>query len=347
MIPDQKILFIANNPGGLKALLPVHCELPQSQFFITPGLTNTIKGHPLPHQCLSYELSSSQIEDFLKINKPHLLITGTSVPTSDGGKLENIFRQCAKRNKIPSLSIIDHWSNYTSRFTLKDNLDSLPDIICVMDERAKQEMIADGFLPDILRVTGQPAFDGLQKIASELEILREETRTHFQLPKTATLIGFVSEPVSADYGHQRGYDEFDVLKNILNILPSDFILGVRLHPRDNPQKYDDLFKNTTRRILIMNDCESKKFLAASDLLIGMTSVMLIEAYLVGRPVLSFQPTTQVNAPFIKTIAPVQLVTSIQELEKYLHTPPTTTPQNTFLVDGSAALRVAKTARELL
>ena len=88
------------------------------------------------------------------------LLTATS---ANGIDLEKLFLGAARRLGVPALAVLDFWSNYRQRFSdQRDNLIYLPDRIAVMDEHARTEMIAEGFAPELLSVTGQPAFDALE-----------------------------------------------------------------------------------------------------------------------------------------------------------------------------------------
>tara|TARA_Y100001954_G_scaffold237898_1_gene303227 strand:- start:32302 stop:33246 length:945 start_codon:yes stop_codon:yes gene_type:complete len=104
------------------------------------------------------DLSPSEAESILSTVAPKVLLTGTSW----GGNAEQVLRNAARRRGIPSVVVLDFWSNYSLRFRFADvSLQDMPDIICIMDEGARQEMIEEGFRPELLEISGQPHLEAL------------------------------------------------------------------------------------------------------------------------------------------------------------------------------------------
>ena len=102
-----------------------------------------------------------------------------------------------KERGIPTLSIVDFWSNYTERF------DTLPDKIAIIDEQMRQEMLAEGFPDDKLVITGQPAFDCLAEKRKRFDEsdswkhpLRYAARRSYGLHPYEKLVIFMSQPNS-------------------------------------------------------------------------------------------------------------------------------------------------------
>ena len=85
--------------------------------------------------------------------KASLLLTGTSYNSVD---LEKKFIASARERGVPSLAVLDFWSNFALRFSRGDGgLENIPDRIAVMDEWAREEMIAAGFDATRLVVTAR------------------------------------------------------------------------------------------------------------------------------------------------------------------------------------------------
>ncbi len=269
------------------------------------------------HEILSVDATKRDFKKLIETYHPRAIVTGTSMPTSPGGQLENKMRLLAREKNIFSVAILDHWSNYKERFLLrkKFNTKYLPDIFCIMDSRAKDEMLAEGFPESILKITGQPAFDGLSELSANFNSLRILTRQTMGLKESDTLIGFVSEPVKNDYENSRGYTEETVLSDLIaHILPSvqNSILGVKFHPREEIRKFAHLEK-ASNRVIFLTQFSSDQFLAASDIIIGMTSSLLIQAQLLGLKPLSYQPLAKSSSPHAKLIQPVPVITEIDLL----------------------------------
>lgn len=340
----MKILFVANNPGGFRAMLPVIHQLEDASVAITPALRNlaSIRQKTL---FVDPDIKKEKIETFLKATKPRVVITGTSVKNGSGSQVENLFRLSSKKLKIPSVTILDHWCNYSDRFTTKEKCDALPDVICVMDKRAEREMMEEGFGKNILAVTGQPAFDELfQKIRPSLATLRKKIRKRYE-PQGRRVIGFVSEPVLQDHGWIRGYDEKSVLEDILRLMEHDFsksVLWIKLHPREPRGKYALLLKKYAGVRAYEIDESPYDFIAGCDRIVGMTSILLLQARLLGRCVASYQPRTDVASSWAKAIHPLTLFSHAHTLAKFLKNPSKKT--KIFYNERNATRRVLKVLR---
>ena len=144
-------------------------------------------------------VSEEDASRLLLDNRAAVLAVGTSVNPVG---LEKMFVRAAGRTGTPSLALLDFWSSYVSRFSEADGrLSYVPDLIAVMDERARTEMLELGFDRGHLVVTGQPAFDALpstRKGFSESERMR--IRRALGVGLDAMLVTFVSQPLAAVFG---------------------------------------------------------------------------------------------------------------------------------------------------
>ena len=199
---------------------------------------------------------------------------------------------------MPTLSVLDFWSNYTARFAdARGNLVYLPDTIAVMDELAVSEMVAEGFPREKLVITGQPAFDCLadkrrmfsNSIASEAR--QAAIRLLYGFRKGHKTIVFCSQPLSRqEYSY--GYDEQQVLRLLIDALPKDVDLIIRPHPRDDLA--DLMHFQDAPRITVQRKDYVHDLLMAADLVVGMNSEILVEACYLGCRVLSIQPGIDFN-----------------------------------------------------
>ena len=117
------------------------------------------------HACAMWQkrgLPFQELDEQAEVSLPEgtqLVLTSTSL---NGLDLEKRFIVAAQARGIPSVSLLDFWSNYRRRFTSAENtLNCLPDRIAVMDAQARDEMISEGFDSARLIITGQPIFDDL------------------------------------------------------------------------------------------------------------------------------------------------------------------------------------------
>lgn len=277
-----KIMFFAHDPGGANAIAPLIEPLKQEHevyvFAKGPALNK------LPN---SIEIK----EDSLIFINPDFLITGTSA----NDKIEKLLWQESKNLNIKSLAILDHWLNYGIRFSeygLKEigKFDKickfLPDYIVVMDEFAKQEMINDGVPQDIIYSFGNPHFENLINQSKNVKNIRSNFAKEDEF-----LIVFASEPYTEDYGNG---SEKRVLDNLVDITKDKNVkIVVKLHPKEKFSKYEE-FTN----VILDKDIPPIEIIMASDLIVSMTSMFLIEAMILGKNILSYQPDEVNSDKFI-------------------------------------------------
>jgi hypothetical protein len=233
------------------------------------------------------------------VGEASLLLTATSV-NQENGELRAI--GLAKAHGLPSLTLLDFWSNYCLRFTNAAGQLLLPDKIAVMDELARSEMIEKGFSPASLVVTGQPAFDRLAKAKSSITPQRRQTlRKDAGVRKTGFLILFISQPFADIYGNDDatkralGFREQDVLSQCCQTLSelsrqlaTPITLAIRPHPREHAEKFQAIEDGSFRTTVWITPDQLEAVLSV-DLVLGMNSILLYEAALMGCPVISFQP----------------------------------------------------------
>jgi len=308
----KKILLFARDPGGANTIIPLF------NAFKAKGYDVNLYGKDVALEKFGlaglnfkniYEdiaqISSENISDFLKKIAPDLIITGTSADDMT----EKLLWNEANKLFIPSFAIIDQWINYGIRFspygvgeiaTYKKNPKHpyLPTKICVMDEIAKQEAENEGLPAEKLIVTGQPYFQALKENFEKISEINK---------KTKKIIIFVSEPITDTYGNSDfwGYTEKTVFSDFLEELENfsretneKFDLIIKLHPKENKNNYDDVKPSENIDISIDTTTDSLILIKKSDLIVGMSSMFLIEASILGKEVLSIQTGLCRENPFI-------------------------------------------------
>ena len=301
---SPKIVVICGDPGGANAIVPVIRQLhsekkePILVFAYRQAIDIMLKNNIL-FSALDEKITDSLIQDLLQSNRPAIIVTGTSF---DPIGLEVKFIHAARKLNIPTLTILDYWCIYSLRFSEKEgDLKYVPDKIAIMDEVAYSEMIAEGFHPDTLIITGQPAFDSLA--GCKLNFNNEKCqllRSGFHIHSNELFIVFVSEPISTFFGEDEsnpqflGYTEKSVLNNLVNALEQisqdcnkHIVLLIRPHPREKPDEYEKITSNFIR-IIVHKDGNPRDLVMASDLVIEMTTELLVEACYLGCIVVSLQ-----------------------------------------------------------
>ena len=192
----------------------------------------------------------------------------------------------ARRVGLPVVFLLDNWMNYRRRLEM-DGLPALiPDRYAVMDALAREEAVVDGIPPEVIRVTGHPALAPLA---------RERARGGGE----RGLVVFLSEPVSQDQGEGpensafRGYTQEGVFRRLGALLRrtgKPWRLVVQPHPREDRGHWPDLFRSVwpgEGGVGLFPG--GREAVWAARGVVGMASLLLHEAWLLGKPVLSLQP----------------------------------------------------------
>jgi len=216
---------------------------------------------------------------------PKLIISGTSLGTS----LDKALVSFAKEKGIPSVSIIEHWSWYKKRFAIGESF-QLPDYIIVNDEYAKSEAIKEGIPAEKIFVGGNPH---LENIANMTHDNYFENARHMGNDKSKRLVLFITEAIKDSFPEHSndylGYDEFDVLSDLLQVLPQNDFLYIKTHPEEKKSKYD---KYMASNVKLAPEMSLKDMSQIPDIVIGMASMLLIELAMVRNDIISYRPNAR-------------------------------------------------------
>lgn len=277
----MKFLASADNPGGANAIVSVvkKCIANGDEAVIILGGVAQAIFHDAGLDFISQEtLTRNQLKNLLHDKTFDFFLSGTSI----GETIDKILLELCKKEKIPTVCVLDSWVNYWMRFSITHNLEAVPDYICVMDELARREMLAENFPAERIIVTGNPFFDSfIDGIDQEKE--------------DAERILFISQPLkhAETMGAARlSYDEYSVLNDLVSIFDQ---IGqekrkqvvIRLHPREEKGKFDKIVNRSGFCYDTILDIKSS--ISFSGLVIGMNSMALIQAALAGKKVISYQP----------------------------------------------------------
>jgi hypothetical protein len=296
----MKVLFASGDVGGARAILPIIavCEDMEMPFAVL--CHGHIQTETLAHWEKIHLPQNSTANDFQKILEEHcikVLVFASSIKDSVALSLARV----AKKLGIVTIHVLDNWANYRERME-RDGLETfLPAYYTVIDNLAFEEAVRSGIDPSIMVITGQPALaiipDEYQKWKEQRT---EERAERLGLNTGKKIIAFISEPAeqdqgkSIDYPTYRGYTEKIVLRLFCEYLQpfSDKLQVVVLpHPRENKGSlkiaWEEFHGSLAGGILQHGRGRDAVFL--SDGVAGMTSILMYEAWLIGKPVISLQP----------------------------------------------------------
>lgn len=302
----KRILFFSCEPGGAEVLTPVIRLLhAQPEFEVTTVGYGYALDRFSENRIIFSEIGPIELEDTNLIDNiaPDLIITSAaSLPAADMSE-KHLWRQARQRG-IPTLAILDQWQNYATRFSgisANERLAYQPDWINCLNEIGWAEMVDEGFDATKLVAMGHPYLSSLKREFAALDI--SSLRIAQCIEASDRVVLFVSEPIAEHYGLERGYDQYQVLDYFLTNLDTEYTqpkILVKLHPKDylsSFAKISNKFKDLKVRF-VCNEISPLECLAISDYVFGMSSVMLIEAYVIGKRVASLQPGLLVEDPMV-------------------------------------------------
>lgn len=320
----SRILILSRDPGGANTVIPLVKPL------VEMGHTVRLYGKDVAllkywqaglegmdiGTVLQNGVSPESLRSFLKDEAPDIVITGTS---ADDFTEKYCWNACAELG-IPSIAILDQWLNYGIRFSeysvnmieeyaRNKSHPFLPTLIIAPDEYARNEMIDEGLPADRIVACGQPYFETVLASGSDVEKMarfRDENR----LGPDDFVIVFASEPMTKTFGDGAmrywGYNELTILSSLAQALDEvarethrNVTLVIRPHPKEGQEHFADILKNI-RNFRCFFDTESLPWtlMNSADLVCGMSSMFLIEAAILGRPILSIQIGLCRETPFV-------------------------------------------------
>lgn len=216
--------------------------------------------------------------------------------TSDQNEIHFYLWRQSENLGIPSLSILDSWVWYARRFTDREGEMHYPAKMGMIDEFAVGEAVNDGLPADKMAITGHPRFDRLK---SEWETDRpsfeNDLRKKYRLDEGVLSVLFVSEAISRfGFEGEVGYDERSILEEVCRALQAggralDKIrLLVKPHPDDYIDRLEDVLEGFELPWYMVDESETIPALKLADLVVGMSSIILVDAVMVGKPTLSVQ-----------------------------------------------------------
>ncbi|MFZ5571682.1 MAG: hypothetical protein ACOZF0_14870 [Thermodesulfobacteriota bacterium] len=285
-------LFAAGDVGGARALLPV----------IRECANQGIPFGVLAHGQIASETDTewTMIDPPEKSDTPRMSVLLDNLKAGAfvfASSVHDTFaltmaRQAAAKH-IPLVHVLDNWTAYRHRLE-NDGLPLLhPDVYTAMDSLAFEEAVAEGIDPAILKITGHPALADLGRQLEQQSDKKPPASSRRQ-------IVFVSEPVAADQSGDssspffRGYTESQVLDSFCRALQphaGEVTVSILPHPRENPGRLHRTWEEAKGLLegKLTDGTDGRGHVLRSDGVAGMASLLLYEAWLAGKPVISIQP----------------------------------------------------------
>lgn len=336
------ILAFSADPGGARCLLPVIRELEKSFQVVTVAKDTGLLVFeeagctPIPLRAddgLNRLLDALLASASTRARAVLVLTSASSLPEVD--MTEKRLWQWAQEQGIASVAVLDQWQNIARRFSWPGQSKLLtykPLRIAVMDETVRAEMLANGFSAEQVVVTGQPYLEWFSVYARVGEATgRTRVRQQMQVEPEEYVICFVTEPVAMLYGRAAlGFDELSILDEVLTALGSQSNKGcplrvwIKLHPKSRHEDVEPCLAKAAalnlRLQVIHGELNPEETLWGTDLVVGMGSLLLVQAALLGRPVISAQIEARIGQPDICYLTQrglIPRVTSSRRLQNLL------------------------------
>lgn len=278
------ILFVVDQVAGAEYIFPLLDKWKRQGDQEWKVIASSVSANLLRKRSIDCEeidsVTSSVVENIFSKVRPNKVV----LSSTGGSQLEELFLFRAKEKGIPSISFIDTWVNYAKRFEYTSSQNErnrfYPEMIFTIDEKAKNEMIAEDIPEELIKVVGQPFY----------EYCLSSAEGKRQIPVKESVL-FLTQPVSRYYDARLGYDEKSFIKSSLDIwerLNRDWSkLYILVHPAEDMESYRELIIPYSSNICILRGDECD--LRAYSLVVGMFSSMMIQSILAGINTVSFQP----------------------------------------------------------
>lgn len=303
---NKKILLFSHDLGGANMILPLVKPLQNrgykvllygKRLSLDKYSEFKLKGVNIIKQ--TGETTPENIDRFIDRVAPDFIITGTSAMDMT----ERYLWRAASKHKVPSFALLDNWINYSIRFSSGDTT-YFPTKICIVDDSARGKIFMDNLSGDMLLTTGNPYFEFLLKKNEETIKLNESSNRNLKNKNNLTIL-FVSEPISKFYKlnfnseKYLGYTEKTIFENIYKSVTKTFKgndtkirILIKLHPQDNISGYNKILKKLKRnskiKVVIVKKYKFSNWnlINSADIVCGMGSTLLTEAFLLRKPVLA-------------------------------------------------------------
>lgn len=319
----SRVLAFSRDPGGANTVIPLVKPLRERGYdvrlFGKDMALAKYRLEGLDGVDVLTELSAIKpdtVRHFIRSVSPDAVVTGTS---ADDFTEKYIWR-ASEELGIPSLAIVDQWSNYGLRFSGHGVNDIsvyarekthpyLPSRIVALDDYARMEMIGEGLPAERIVACGQPYFETVLARREDLG-KSQQFCSASGIASEDFLVLFASEPITSTYGPGAlaywGYTERTILSSLVRAVEKvaeeterSVVLVVRPHPKEGSEHFLDIVAQCDRiRCLFDMGNSPWMLMKRADLVCGMSSMFLIESIIFGRPVLSVQIGLCREDPFV-------------------------------------------------
>lgn len=278
----NKIALFAHDAGGAEILLELLKASSHDEKFEIFCLKDSpcfklLKAKKLEHFFQEITNDKDDINTKLSFFNPNIIAYSTGWQNH----LEYYFLRYAKTHNIPSIAFLDHWTNYRERFGYPSLgwEQNLPSFIATHDKASEQKAKELG-LSNVVPIKNYALIAQLKNFKPSAQ---NDTLLFLTEPTSNVAQATYNDP---DYW---GFNEKNVYKTLLTCKEKFDCknLIVRLHPSDSPKIYKEIDKNTN-----FSNATLEEEIARAKVIIGIDTIALYIAYLLGKKTLSYIPSSK-------------------------------------------------------
>jgi len=338
----SRVLIVVGAVGTATMFVPIIYALESRDISLSVVVgcygERIIQGKPIPMNWRVPE--SANVDEALTIIEqvcPSIILCGAG----GDNKVEPLFVEAAKQKGIYCFSIADNWAHIRRRFMDIDTNGNvcylLPDLIGVSTAENIVELKSDpNFVGMSVVEVGMPHVqDTIDKFSALTKEDIASIKSNQGLKEDLPTFVFVPARVERGkwdelYGLPAiGYSESTVLIDIVNILEEECEnqkkmaqMVIKPHPADPITHYDQIVRSFASidalDIVVVHNIEIPELLSISDCVLGMTSTVLLESAMCGRPTISVQIGLHPDIDnHISWANGISLVMSIEKLREEL------------------------------
>jgi len=302
------VLIFAEDPGAANFVAELPAALAArgvGTTFLSAGAASAYLGR---RGIETGTLERGDVDCVLDELAPSCVLVGTAENPDTAGL---VLIDAARGREVVSVGAIDAPANAAYRFRgcADGSLTHRPDWLLVPEDWTARAFSTLGFPANRIVVCGHPHFDCVRAYAARPDTPDRQTLRRALVPNadsTQKVVIFAAEPSTGldphEYRRSAGYELHgrgrsdertaivleEFLEAAAGIQPRPYIV-LRLHPKDTASEFDAYVPEIDQ---ISQDELALDMIIASDAVVGMTTMLIVEAVLLGRPTLSIVPRRQ-------------------------------------------------------
>ncbi len=327
--PDRKcLLALSKDHGSVQSIVPVVAALKEKKYdvnFLLPiGCQDVATMFDLVFETLDEQAflfaPEAYIAKLFDEFNPTLLLTGSSLASGVRPETPEQFaiRESHRRN-IPSVVVLDYWGMYEERFCSHNGIVDhalLPNIICALDHRCREDLLRLGVPPERVVITHNPWLDSVVK------------HVYKSLPPPKLLnsqvwrVAYVSQPLKKFMQTETLTLQHKLLELLVSALPQlkyhKHSVLVLKHPAEPEERWQDCGQFSSPNVEVsLTQERGFDVLEHVDIVVSVNSTTAFEALHMGTPCLSLRMELPVPRLYIDELGLSTIVSNHDELRVLL------------------------------